>query len=70
MFSLRAPHVYLALSPFFLVVTIAQHHGSASSFAGSTSTALFPPPNATVTATDTFFPEGSLVGFAGPTPSK
>ncbi|KDR85316.1 hypothetical protein GALMADRAFT_218408 [Galerina marginata CBS 339.88] len=42
---------------------------SASSFAGSTSTAVFPPPNATVTATDTFFLDGSQIGFAGPTPT-
>ncbi|KAF4623104.1 hypothetical protein D9613_002089 [Agrocybe pediades] len=42
---------------------------SASTFAGSTSTAVFPPPNATVTATDTFFLDASQVGFPGPTPT-
>ncbi|KAJ6603264.1 phosphoglycerate mutase-like protein [Mycena vulgaris] len=39
----------------------------ASSFAGSTVTALFPPANATITATDTFFPDASQVGYGGPT---
>ncbi|TFK36825.1 histidine phosphatase superfamily [Crucibulum laeve] len=38
-----------------------------STFAGSTSTAVFPPPNATFTAADAFFPDGSIVGFPGPT---
>lgn len=56
----------LLLASLLFVVAAAQ---SASTFAGSTSTAVFPPPNATVTATDTFFPDGSQVGFAGPTPS-
>ncbi|KAH9486630.1 3-phytase A [Psilocybe cubensis] len=41
----------------------------ASSFAGSTTSAVFPPPNATITATDTFFPDASDIGFAGPTPT-
>jgi hypothetical protein len=42
----------------------------ASSFAGATTSAIFPPPNATNTgaAIETFFPTD--VGFAGPTPSK
>lgn len=42
---------------------------SASTFAGATSTAVFPPPNATNTAVDTFFPDAAEVGHAGPTPS-
>lgn len=40
-----------------------------SSFAGATSTFLFPPAGQTVTASDTFFPNANQVGFAGPTPS-
>ncbi|KAJ7253464.1 phosphoglycerate mutase-like protein [Mycena rebaudengoi] len=40
-----------------------------SSFAGATSTFLFPPAGQTVTATDTFFPNPDKVGFAGPTPT-
>ena len=43
--------------------------GSASTFAGSTVSAVFPPPNATDTSIDTFFPDASQVGHAGPTPS-
>ncbi|EIW64306.1 phosphoglycerate mutase-like protein [Trametes versicolor FP-101664 SS1] len=42
---------------------------SASTFAGATSTAVFPPPNATNTAVDTFFPDAAEVGHAGPTPT-
>ncbi|KIK07420.1 hypothetical protein K443DRAFT_2294 [Laccaria amethystina LaAM-08-1] len=56
----------LVLASSLFIAAAAQ---SASTFAGSTSTAVFPPPNATVTATDTFFPDGSQVGFAGPTPT-
>lgn len=41
----------------------------ASSFAGLTTSAIFPPPNATVTATSTVFLDGSQVGFPGPTAS-
>jgi hypothetical protein len=41
----------------------------ASSYAGSTTTFAFPPANATVTATGTYFLDASQVGFAGPTPS-
>ncbi|PPQ67076.1 hypothetical protein CVT25_005677 [Psilocybe cyanescens] len=52
-----APNVVVGSPPF------------ASSFAGSTISAIFPPPNATVTATDTFFLDASEVGFAGPTPT-
>lgn len=43
--------------------------GSASTFAGSTVTAVFPPPDATDTSVDAFFPDASQVGHAGPTPS-
>ncbi|EJD00233.1 phosphoglycerate mutase-like protein [Fomitiporia mediterranea MF3/22] len=43
----------------------------ASSFAGATTSAVFPVPNATNAASqfDSFFPEASAVGFAGPTPT-
>ncbi|KAL0951348.1 hypothetical protein HGRIS_008052 [Hohenbuehelia grisea] len=41
--------------------------GLASSFAGSPTSAVFPPPNATITENETFFPGASQVGFAGPT---
>ncbi|KAI5121931.1 hypothetical protein M0805_000260 [Coniferiporia weirii] len=44
---------------------------SASSFAGETSSAVFPVPNATNAASslDSFFPDATVVGFAGPTPT-
>lgn len=43
----------------------------ASSFAGATTSAVFPPPGASDTdaSIDSFFPTESEVGFAGPTPS-
>ncbi|KAA1471726.1 phosphoglycerate mutase-like protein [Dentipellis sp. KUC8613] len=41
----------------------------ASSFAGSTTTFEFPPPNVTATIPDPNFPVGSILGFAGPTPT-
>lgn len=41
----------------------------ASSYAGSTSTAVFPPPGADVTQNATYFPAASQVGLAGPTAS-
>lgn len=44
--------------------TSAQH---ASTFAGATTAAIFPPAGATITATDTFFLDASEVGFPGPT---
>ncbi|KAJ6550010.1 histidine phosphatase superfamily [Mycena capillaripes] len=40
-----------------------------SSFAGATSTFLFPPIGQTLTASDPFFPDDNQVGFAGPTPT-
>lgn len=41
----------------------------ASSFAGATTSAIFPPPGATDTSVDSLFPSESEVGFPGPTPS-
>ncbi|OSC99507.1 phosphoglycerate mutase-like protein [Trametes coccinea BRFM310] len=40
-----------------------------STFAGATSTAVFPPPGATNTAVDSYFPGPAEVGHAGPTPT-
>ncbi|KAJ7432160.1 phosphoglycerate mutase-like protein [Mycena latifolia] len=40
-----------------------------SSFAGATSTFLFPPFGQTATPSDPFFPNANQVGFAGPTPT-
>ncbi|KAJ6595075.1 phosphoglycerate mutase-like protein [Mycena vulgaris] len=56
-------------------VALALSHVSAvdgsavSSFAGATSTFLFPPIGQTVTVPDPFFPDANQVGFAGPTPT-
>ena len=49
----------------------AESSFAASSFAGATSSAVFPVPNATNAASqyDSFFPDATAVGFAGPTPS-
>ncbi|KAJ7458169.1 histidine phosphatase superfamily [Mycena latifolia] len=60
------------ISPFVYIVLIyvtSASAGVASSFAGSTTTALFPPENVTITVTDTFFPDASEVGYGGSTPS-
>ncbi|KAG2150719.1 histidine phosphatase superfamily [Suillus bovinus] len=40
---------------------------SAFSYAGSTVVDSYPPPGATNTAVDTYFPDASQVGYAGPT---
>ncbi|KAG1837949.1 histidine phosphatase superfamily [Suillus tomentosus] len=42
---------------------------SASSYAGSTVVDSYPPPGATNTAVDTYFPDASQVGYAGPSPT-
>ncbi|KAJ6595077.1 phosphoglycerate mutase-like protein [Mycena vulgaris] len=62
--------MWLAYSGF---VALALSHVSAvdgsavSSFAGATSTFLFPPIGQTATASDPFFPDANQVGFSGPT---
>ena len=58
------PALLLAALPF-----AAAFPHSASSFAGATTSDIFPPPGATSTAYDTYFPDAEEVGFAGPTPS-
>ncbi|KAH9898095.1 phosphoglycerate mutase-like protein [Cubamyces lactineus] len=40
-----------------------------STYAGATSTAVFPPPGATDTSVDSYFPGPADVGHAGPTPT-
>lgn len=42
---------------------------SASSYVGSTVVDSYPPPGATNTAVDTYFPDANQVGYAGPTPT-
>src|ERR1700722_8064998 len=59
------PRLFLLITwPIALVLA-----ESASSYAGSTSTAVYPPPGSTGTSEDSYFPDASEVGFAGPTPS-
>ncbi|KAF7341312.1 Acid phosphatase [Mycena venus] len=41
----------------------------ASSFAGSTSTAVFPPPGVSVTSDASFFPDATQINVFGPTPT-
>ncbi|KAJ6587368.1 histidine phosphatase superfamily [Mycena sp. CBHHK59/15] len=57
----------LFFSSLPLIYVTSANAAVASSFAGSTLTALFPPANATITATDTFFLDASQVGYGGPT---
>ncbi|KAF8912976.1 phosphoglycerate mutase-like protein [Gymnopilus junonius] len=59
----------LVLLPLLSLAVVKGSPAHASSFAGSTSTFLFPPAGVTVTATDTFFLDESQIGFAGPTPT-
>ncbi|KAJ3515274.1 hypothetical protein NLJ89_g1865 [Agrocybe chaxingu] len=61
--------LYALASLLIFQGSVAAVPGLASSFAGSTSTAVFPPPNATLGASDSPFADGSQVGFAGPTPT-
>ncbi|TFY63429.1 hypothetical protein EVJ58_g3259 [Rhodofomes roseus] len=42
---------------------------SASAFAGSTMSAVYPPPGATVTTDESYFPDAEQVGYPGPTPT-
>ncbi|KAJ7028303.1 phosphoglycerate mutase-like protein [Mycena alexandri] len=42
---------------------------AASSFVGSTSTAVFPPPEVTLTSDASFFPDATQVNVFGPTPT-
>lgn len=42
---------------------------SASAFAGSTVSAVYPPPGATITTNEEYFPDAEQVGYPGPTPS-
>ncbi|KAH9937170.1 histidine phosphatase superfamily [Fomitopsis serialis] len=42
---------------------------SASAFAGSTASAVYPPPGATITSDESYFPDAEQVGYPGPTPT-
>jgi hypothetical protein len=55
--------------PCVALASLLGRDEEASSFAGSTTTAVFPPLGVTATTNDPLFPDGSQVGFLGPTPS-
>ena len=62
----------LLLAARSLALPSTKHKYSASSYVGLSTSAIFPTPNATNAATeyDSYFPHLSVVGNAGPTPSK
>ncbi|KAJ7436902.1 phosphoglycerate mutase-like protein [Mycena galericulata] len=60
---------YSIIAALALAYTSPVGADDVSSFAGATSTFLFPPFGETVTASDPFFPNANQVGFAGPTPT-
>jgi len=63
----------MAVSPLFslllVFIPLVVSQGNVSSIAGSTQTFEFPPPSISTVSPDPNFPNGSDVGFAGPTPS-
>ncbi|KZT75145.1 phosphoglycerate mutase-like protein [Daedalea quercina L-15889] len=56
----------LSTLPLALAAPAAE---SASAFAGSTLSAIYPPPSATVTTDELYFPDAEQVGYPGPTPT-
>lgn len=60
--------VLLLLSALPLAIA-APAAESASAFAGSTLSAVYPPPGATITTNEEYFPDAAQVGYPGPTPS-
>lgn len=67
--SLKTGLCLLGAIPFASAAAWGGTPVRASSFVGSTATFAFPPPNVTATVPDPNFPDGSEVGFAGPTPT-
>ncbi|TFK38866.1 phosphoglycerate mutase-like protein [Crucibulum laeve] len=67
MFSLK--HQPLTITLLNIGWFVSVQAGVASTFAGSPTSANFPPSGAIVSAHDSFFPGASAVGFAGPTPT-
>ncbi|TBU34598.1 phosphoglycerate mutase-like protein [Dichomitus squalens] len=54
---------------FLSTASVVAAYPSASSWAGSTESAVYPPPGATNTAINTYFPDAEQVGHPGPTPT-
>lgn len=67
---LRTLCIFGAIAVPFVSAAKAPAPKEASTFAGSTQTFQFPPPNVTVAIPDPDFPNKSVVGFPGPTPSE
>ncbi len=65
------PLVVAAAGYLLPSVSAATPHFEASSFVGETVSAVYPPPSPSNTgaAFASFFPDATVVGFAGPTPS-
>ncbi|KIJ68571.1 hypothetical protein HYDPIDRAFT_173254 [Hydnomerulius pinastri MD-312] len=61
--------ILLVLSLPFALGGVSPVDEPASTYAGSTLAASYPPPGATNTAVDTYFPDASQVGYPGPTPT-
>ncbi|KAH7912604.1 histidine phosphatase superfamily [Hygrophoropsis aurantiaca] len=64
------PHILLLAALPYSYATVAYPSTvAASSYAGETTTADYPPPGGTNTAIDSYFPDASQVGYPGPTPT-
>jgi hypothetical protein len=62
--------LFVALVAAFVVARSAHAAATrASSFAGSPTSAVFPPPGADITSDASFFPDATQVNVFGPTPS-
>ncbi|KZT30677.1 phosphoglycerate mutase-like protein [Neolentinus lepideus HHB14362 ss-1] len=59
----------LGAAPSVLGSAVPQASHLASSYAGSHTSAVWPPPGATNTGLSAYFPDGSQVGYPGPTPT-
>ncbi|EPQ60549.1 phosphoglycerate mutase-like protein [Gloeophyllum trabeum ATCC 11539] len=59
----------LGVAPSVLTSAVPRAAHSASDWAGSTTSAVWPPPEATNTGLSSYFPDASQVGYPGPTPT-
>lgn len=67
--SSRSDMVPILLLLSALPYAVAAPAVSASAFVGATSSAIFPPPGATIESYASLFPDAAQVGFPGPTPT-
>ncbi|KAF9523617.1 histidine phosphatase superfamily [Crepidotus variabilis] len=66
---IQAQTLLIAIVAFQGAISATAAPEQASSYAGSTTTAVFPPPGVTPGTDDALFPPGSVVGYPGPTPT-